>query len=90
MGPAEQEEGGSLQIPCQPNILKGWWVSRGCIAINTAQQPHRRRLSYEHAGKPRLCGRDDVPAEVSEFLVDALESHDCVYVGWCVCVECCL
>ena len=30
----------------------------------------------------------DIPTEVSEFLVDALESHDCVYVWlWMACVR---
>jgi hypothetical protein len=42
--------------------------------------PRSGRLSCEQAGEPRLRSRDDVPAEVSELLVDALESHGCACV----------
>ena len=53
------------------------------------------RANRERAeGAGRQAGHD-VPAEISEFLVDALESHGVVwlslYVGWIKwewCVEC--
>jgi hypothetical protein len=54
------------------------------VGVGHAITPRRRRLSCEQAGWPRLRRRDDVPAEVSELLVDALESH-----GVCVCVCMC-
>jgi hypothetical protein len=44
--------------------------------------PRRRRLSCEQAGRARLRRRDDVPAEVSELLVNALKSHGCVVDMW--------
>jgi hypothetical protein len=82
MGPAEHEEGGSLRVHCQPNVSL-FVVLRGCAA---ACVPERPAVAGCHASKRAVLavGResDDVPAEVSELLVDALESHGGVCM-WC-------
>lgn len=53
------------------------------------------RANRERAERAGRWAGHDVPAEISEFLVDALESHGVVwlslYVGWIKwewCVEC--
>jgi hypothetical protein len=62
-------------------------VLRGRVGVGNAITPRRRRLSCEQADRPRLRRRDNVPAEVSELLVDALESHgvSVSVVGVCSC-----
>jgi hypothetical protein len=87
MGPAEQEEGGSLRVYCQPNV-PGIMVLSGCTAPHVRAK-ERAALSTE--------GRGHVPTEVRKLLVDALESHGycaglfvvkgvqycaCAVVGW--------
>lgn len=86
MGPAEQEEGGSLYHSQSGVIEAGLhgdckWVRRGSVAA-----PHCGQ-SCEQTSR-RRGGQDgqDIPAQVSELLVDALESH-VVCVCVCVCRE---
>jgi len=82
MGPAEQEEGGSLQVPCQPDISSLWCCeSRALRPRRSAPQPVAVMRAKERAS-PLVGQVYHVPTEISKFLVDALESH-----GYCVGVQ---
>lgn len=80
MGPALQEEGGSLCIPSQPVILDH---SAKSLRRRCALAPCFRRLSCEQPNgeaRGRWGGNKvHVPTEVSELLVDTLESHGDVF-----------
>lgn len=81
MGPAEQEEGGSLQYRVSDMGYPGEMVK--LWRQFEASAPRSRRASCEQTiGGAVEKGPRDIPAEICEFLVDALESH-----GYgCVCV----
>ena len=82
MGPAEQEEGGSLEVLCQPNIPLGM-ISRGSDVACSRMAPHFVAAhASKRASEPRSRDKGHyVPAEIGKLLVDALESHGCcVYV----------
>lgn len=76
MGPALQEEGGSLRIQSQPSV-PGIAQSRGAIAMLEHPALADCRASRRRGPPLRKGGKvANVPTEVSELLVDTLESHD--------------
>lgn len=87
MGPAEQEEGGSLEVICQLNVLlvvfsRGYGVAALSEGPASGRGHASKRASLAASHEGREIGH--VPAEISQLLVNALESHGCCVYVWCV------
>lgn len=71
IGPAEQDEGGSLE----------WYVSRVFSQLLLEAKWHSPAGHTASSDRANAVGAENkeagvhIPTEVSEFLVDALESH---------------
>jgi hypothetical protein len=86
MGPAEQEEGGSLEVLCQPNIPLGM-ISRGNDVACSRMAPHLvAAMSLPMRAKERASlaveTRDITyrPRSVSSLLMRLRAMAVCVYV----------
>lgn len=88
MGPALQDEGGSLRVYVS-QMFKGSGATTAALSP-CSSTPHSQTVMRANGRvrRRRAEERVHVPTEVSEFLVDTLEGHGdlwvvLLWVGWC-------